>query len=315
MDKVIDTYNATETILECNRFPPKYGMLPENFIQNYMHAISRNHALTYAALSEELIRNFMHAGADIYNAAKYQKLSEGFIEEFQSKLDWDDITFHQVLSENFMRKFSSEINWFYVSVYQKLSEDFIREFQDEVNWFCVLKYQELSEIFIREFKHLFSINDWPRIVRYQKLSNEFIEEFELEIPDTCWLYKTPEWKEKYIREHTTYPIENGMIIAYKSTKSNGYSAFTPRYKYEIGKEYESTADYNQNYDNSFGLSAWTKLGALSHYENGKLFKVGIKPEDLACVVRGYKLRATKIKILEEVPHAKKIKSYNFVSSK
>ena len=92
-----------------------------------------------------------------------------------------------------------------------------------------------------------------------------------------------------------------MIIAYKTVRKNGYSVFTFRYKYEVGKEYESNADFNIDNRDSFGLSAWTKTKALDYHSYGKLFKVGIKPEDLACVIKDEnKLRATKIKILEEV---------------
>ena len=93
-----------------------------------------------------------------------------------------------------------------------------------------------------------------------------------------------------------------MIIGYKSTRFDGYSIFNFQYKYEVGKEYESTADHNPETTNSFGLSVWTRENALRYYSYGKLFKVGIKPEDLACVTGFNKLRATKIKILEEIEY-------------
>ncbi|MFW9879120.1 MAG: hypothetical protein ACFFG0_39075, partial [Candidatus Thorarchaeota archaeon] len=87
----------------------------------------------------------------------------------------------------------------------------------------------------------------------------------------------------------------------KSCRSDGYSCFNFQYKYEEGKEYESHADYNANNDNSFGLSAWTKEKALDYHNKGKLFKVDIDIDDVACIVQeGNKIRAKKLKILEEI---------------
>ena len=274
-------------------------LLPKE-IEGCWYLISRDQIL-----SEDFIREFQNEVNWII-ISKQQKLSEEFIREFKDIVDWYLISEHQNLSEDFIREFQNKINWNSIVEIQKLSEDFIWEFQNKLKsyWRRFFVYQELSEGFIRKFleKELPQPTYFKQIIgRYQKLSKEFIEEFELEIPDTCWLYKTPEWKENYIRENTDYPIEDGMIIAYKSARLDRYSCFNFRYKYEVGKEYTSRADHNIDNRDSFGLSAWTKGGALVYYDRGKLFKVGIKPEDLACVVQnGNKLRATKIKILEEI---------------
>jgi hypothetical protein len=110
----------------------------------------------------------------------------------------------------------------------------------------------------------------------------------------------PKSIEKYIKENTKYKIVNGEVIAYKSCRSDGYSTFNFQYKYEVGKEYESHADCNIDYENSFGLSAWTKEKAIEHC-NEKLFKVGIKLEDIAAIVQdNNKIRARKIRIIEEI---------------
>ncbi|MFW9879123.1 MAG: hypothetical protein ACFFG0_39090 [Candidatus Thorarchaeota archaeon] len=250
------------------------------------------------ALSEEFIREFKDKVYWNY-ISKYQKLSEEFIREFQDKVYWTCISAYQKLSEEFIREFKDKVYWTRISIHHKLSEDFIREFKDEVNWNYISIYQKLSEEFIREFKYYVN---WYDISRYQKLSLKFRKEFNIKIPGTCWLYKSKKWKEKYIRENTNYKIKDGKVIAYKSCRSDGYSCYNFQYKYEEGKEYESHADYNANIDNSFGLSAWTKEGALGYYSRGKLFKVLIDIDDIACVVQnGKKIRARKIKILEEIP--------------
>ena len=64
--------------------------------------------------------------------------------------------------------------------------------------------------------------------------------------------------------------------------------------------YEAKCDYNIDEENSFGLSAWTKNGALD-YHDGKLFKVKIDIADIGAIVHNNKkIRASKLTILEEV---------------
>ena len=168
----------------------------------------------------------------------------------------------------------SEINWNYICLNYNLPESFIEKFQDKIS----LDY----------------------ISRYQKLSESFIEKHNLTIPESSWMYNDKEWKRKYIQENTKYEIVNDKVIAYKSCRSNGYSRYNFQYHYSVGNTYESNADYNSNEENSFGLSAWTKEGALEYCKE-KLFKVEIDIDDVACVVHnGSKIRATKIRIVKEI---------------
>jgi hypothetical protein len=250
----------------------------------------------YQKLSEDFIKEFQDNINWDY-ISEFQKLSENFIKEFQDKINWKYISKHQKLSEEFIREFQDKVNWIHISKYQKLSEDFIKEFKNKVYWYNVSAYQKLSEDFIKEFKNKVY---WYNISAYQKLSEEFRKEFNLKIPETCWLYKSPEDIEKYIKEYTNYEIVNGEVIAYKSCRSDGYSTYNFQYKYEVDKEYESHADCNINNDASFGLSAWTKENAIEHC-NEKLFKVAIKLEDIAAIVQdNNKIRARKIRIIKEI---------------
>jgi len=227
-----------------------------------------------------------------------QPLSENFISEFKDKVNWTYISRYQKLTENFISEFKDKVNWDYISANQKLTEDFIREFKDNVYWSYISRYQKLTEDFIREFKD--KVN-WINISKYQKLTEDFIREFKLEIPKSSWMYKSTEEKREYIENNTEYKIQGDMVTAYKSCRSDGYSCFNFQYKYEVGGEYESTADYNEDAENSFGLSAWSKKGAREYYNRGKLLKVGVFLEDIACIVRGgEKIRAVRIKVLEEI---------------
>ncbi|MFH1526369.1 MAG: hypothetical protein ABIG69_06910 [Bacteroidota bacterium] len=219
--------------------------------------------------------------------------------KFQNKVDWNLISIQQKLSEDFIREFQYKVNWNQISKYQKLSEDFIREFQDKVYWICISKYQKLSEDFIREFKNKVY---WDYISCYQKLSSKFRKEFKIKVPKTCSLYISNKTKLKYIKENTDYEVINDKyIIAYKSVKENMRSLFAPwHYLYEVEKEYEAHCDCNIDNPDSFGLSAWTKEGALEYHSKGKLLKVRINIKDLGCIVRKEKkIRCRKLTVLNE----------------
>jgi hypothetical protein len=248
-------------------------------------------------LSEEFIRENADK-VDMLFISRYQKLSENFIRRHSDKVDWEYISQHQNLSEFFIREFSNEVDWDGISKFQKLSEKFIREFSPKINWCYISAFQKLSADFIREFSYTV---DWTNISRYQKLSPEFIKEYSLQIPNYCWLYKDKNLKREFILRYTQYEIIGDKVIAYKTCRADGYSCYNFQYHYETGKEYEAHANYNINEENSFGLSAWTKEKALNYYHDGKLFKIEIDLEDIAAIVNdGNKIRASKIKILEEI---------------
>jgi hypothetical protein len=264
----------------------------ENSNQLYWGSISE-----YQTLSEEIIKE-NSCKVNWFLISRFQKLSESFIREFSNKVNWSYISMYQKLSEEFIREFSDKVNWRYISYYQKLNEKFIKENIYKVDWYGISIYQKLSEEFILEFSN--KVN-WNCIAKHQKLNPEFIKEYFFKIPETCWLYKDKEFKREYIKKHTSYEIIGDKVIAYKTCRLDGYSVYNFQYHYEVGGEYECHTDCNVNDENSFGLSAWIKEMALDYYSKGKLFKVEIDLEDIAAIVNNSnKIRASKIKILEEI---------------
>src|SRR3972149_3563536 len=172
------------------------------------------------------------------------------------------ISQNQKLSEQFIEKFQDKVKWYGISLYQKLSEQFIEKFQDKADWYWISKYQKLSEQFIEKFQ--------------DKISIDY---------ETNWLYWTIDQKLSYIKENNVpYELVDNNIIAYKSTSDDGYSVYNFQYKYEVGKIYESHCNCNSNEENSFGLSAWTKEGALDYHSKGELYKVKIAIDDIGCFV-------------------------------
>ena len=274
--------------------------LTSSFIMEFKNRLDWGSILKYQVLSEKLIQHeFGHEIAGWHLISEYQKLSEAFIERFKDHVSWMSISIYQKLSEAFIAKHQNKVYWSYISSYQKLSENFIRKFKCKVEWRCISKFQKLSEAFIEEHKDLVH---WSYIEKYQKLSEDFRKKYNLKVSSYNWLYKSEEEKLNYIKNNTDYKIiDNKYIIAYKTTRANGYSVINFQLKYEVGKTYESNCDTNNNRYNSFGLSAWTKEKALNYYK-GKLFKVRIDIDDLGCIVPGSsKIRCFKLKVLEEIP--------------
>jgi hypothetical protein len=140
------------------------------------------------------------------------------------------------------------------------------------------------------------------ISKHKKLSESFIKEFNLTISEDNWNYKSKKFKLNYIKNNTNYEIiDDNYILAYKSTKLNGKSAYKPSfYTYEVDKTYNSNCDCNSNVENSFGLSAWTKEKAIE-YCNEELYLVKIFVDDIGCITNNNnKIRARKLTVIEKI---------------
>ena len=214
--------------------------------------------------------------------------------KYSDKVCWKYISEYQKLSEKFIEKYSDKVDWDYISKYQKLSEKFIEKYSDKVCWGYISQYQKLSEKFIEKYSDKVY---WDYISQYQKLSKEFITAHNLKIEDSNWLYKDNQYKLNFLKNIGLYEIvDNKYIIAYKSCRSDGYSAYNFQYKYEMGNEYTSHCDCTGAED-SFGLSAWTKEKAIQYCKE-KLLKVKINIEDIGIVVhKGGKIRCRKLTVL------------------
>ncbi len=96
-------------------------------------------------------------------------------------------------------------------------------------------------------------------------------------------------------------MDGDYILAFKSTRQDGYSIYNFQYQYQVGQTYESHADGNLQEENSFGLSAWTKKEALDYKSNGELYKVRVHIDNVVAIVhKKKKLRCTKIEIIGKV---------------
>ena len=103
---------------------------------------------------EDFLREYAHKWDWEWNIGYCQRVSEAFLEEFESKFTsyaWQHISEVQILSENFIRKYAKKVHWVSISVYQELSESFMREFATKLEWTNIRLYQDYSESFATEF--------------------------------------------------------------------------------------------------------------------------------------------------------------------
>ena len=170
------------------------------------------------------------------------------IEEFQDKVDWNNISFSQKLSEKFIKEFQDKVYWYRISQYQKLSEKFIKEFQDKVD----------IEVY----------NETNRTLSYQE--------------------KLEEVKEYCKKHNLKIDIKNKCFYAFREHDFWNRGQFTKTIFYQKGKYYKDWhLDMNKDNKNSFGLGIFPKgntkvkvliedWGVEVNREDGKARVWGIK---------------------------------------
>jgi hypothetical protein len=270
-----------------------YQKLSESFITEFKDKVDWTCISYYQKLSESFITE--HKDYVDWNYISYnQKLSESFISEHKDKVYWDCISYYQKLSESFIIEFKDKVNWDRISSNQKLSESFITEHKDKVSWDRISCFQKLSESFIIEHKDYVY---WGCISKYQKLSESFIIEHKLRLNNNSWLYMNGDYKLEAIKKTGLYVVKGNYVYGFKGIRSDRYSKFNFQFQYLKGQEYECHADFNNDNENSFGLSVWTKPQATDYCEE-LVVEVRIHKDDLAALVHaGGKIRCQKFTVL------------------
>ena len=132
-------------------------------------------------LSEEFIEKYQDK-VNWDNISQFQSLSEEFMEKHFDKLNSKLISEYQVLSESFIERHKNDLDWSNISFSQILSEPFIEKNDYLVNFYYISKFQVLSESFIERYS--FKL-DWLYVAKHQKLSEQFIEKYQNKV---YWAY-------------------------------------------------------------------------------------------------------------------------------
>lgn len=94
--------------------------------------------------------------------------------------------------------------------------------------------------------------------------------------------------------------DGNAILAYKGVKKDYTSSLTDRVTYIPGNIYECVCDYDLNVENSFGLSAWTYVGAHTYCsDHVMLVRIDINDIKYINFLNG-KIRCNKFMVIKEV---------------
>ena len=156
------------------------------------------------------INSFYEINEDGWYFLSKFKLSEEFIEKYQDKVNWNNVSQFQSLSEKFMEKHFDKLNSKLISEYQVLSESFIERHKNDLDWNNISKYQALSESFIERYS--FKL-DWFYIAKYQKLSEQFIER-NLRFLDFFDVLTYQKLSESFIEKHLDLISNSGFNKAH-----------------------------------------------------------------------------------------------------
>lgn len=282
------------------------NILSEDFIRQHIddekHTFPIEQVLIYQDLSEDFLNEILHNPKilecranhymrleDLYDIISgNQPLSEKMIDTYKDKLVWRKVSVAQQLSEDFIEDHLNYVNFDYLAIGQHLSEDFIeRHYESFQNKYQLIKYQELSEEFLK--RHFLDKSMWT-IAKYNKIEN-------IKIPNN-WLYLSTEEKKKIIEASHLFECHDTYFIAYKAVRTDGYSLFNFRYRYEEGKTYTSKCDCTDA-SCSFGLGAGTKEYAeIYGGPTAKIMKCKIQYEDVGRLLDDGKIRCFKLEILK-----------------
>lgn len=131
--------------------------LSPNTIVQAANTLYWKYLIKYQTVPESIIEKFMQPGVlstqiiDLRLVAKYQHLSDTFIQNHWTKLDHNIITQYQNLSEFLLKKYAADLDWALVCRYQTLSETFMIQNHLKMVWKKVMLYQCISPQFVRVF--------------------------------------------------------------------------------------------------------------------------------------------------------------------
>ena len=96
------------------------------------------------------------------------------IENKMTRNEWRVICANLPLTDEFIIEFQSSINWLHLSANEYLSEKMIRKFYNKVDWYFLSKNRVLSDDCCRDFKHLIH---WDAYFYFQESSYPILKDF------------------------------------------------------------------------------------------------------------------------------------------
>ena len=206
-DLLIDAL-ITEGIFPEVKYNEKFTIIPKTPINDDTAAkllgrIDFDHLIENGLLSDKFLISVLpkFKGSHWKIISEHQQLTESFILEYASSLDWDKVIAHQKISPSLeesiksyltspkllkryltLHKVSSalsndlvgKVDWLTISKYGNLSEEFIDTYHNELDWRFLVRYQTLTESLITKYSEKIR---WKLACRHQLLSEAILRKF------------------------------------------------------------------------------------------------------------------------------------------
>ena len=286
----------------------QYQNLTENFMKNHLKDLPLNRLVTYQPMSEDMIDYVFSYISNLEDVSDPRKT-------MYTKL----VLQHQDVTERLMSKYKDMIHWTAASEYCNMSEEFIKEYKYYVNWESISKYKTLSIDFMYE---MMPYLNYRNAFFYQDTDPELDLVFKEKI-NTYDDYFQAFWNRKYmvrnrgaaywrdiIKQYKTYPTDysEDYFIGYKAIRSDGYSLFSFRNKYEREHTYETKSDYALD-EVSFGFGIYNRdkayqYGMQKDKKRFDIVAIKVPYDSITFCSENYvfpKVRTKKIEILLEDP--------------
>lgn len=100
-----------------------------------------------------------------------------YIRDNNETIDWITSSMYTQMTEDFIEEFQDKVHWANISYYQNnISEEFIIKFEDKIVWQYISQRRQLSNQFILKYIHKLKPTDLLRSQRnLDKITEEYLK--------------------------------------------------------------------------------------------------------------------------------------------
>ena len=283
------TYNKKADEFYINR------LMSEEEIERLYKSLDKDMLVKWQILSEDFLERHLD-DLNLVAILRYQVVSEGFLRRHCFKYNFEHgyrslllqiMLRHQGLSTEFLISIMDDIYRYklfhLLCTFQHIDEELIlklvNDYSDShflgVILIHLLKYQEVPQDIAENHPYI-KVNNVYRdcISKHQNYTKEFFDSINLDI-DSAILLTPEEWKFE-VKSTGRFDTFNDYFIGYKVVRTDGYSDFNYRFKYEKDNDYLTFSDYGYNRIGAgFGIFNETTAKAVlrDRFRNAAKFKI------------------------------------------
>ena len=146
-----------------------------NISQFQIESILETQKLDEVVIRKMIEQKLIFSNYHFLKLIQFQNLSDSFLEEYHTTINWSWVSKYQVLGEDTIRKFKNSLNWEFISSKQLLSIDFILEFNDYIDWFTIMKNPFLKLDFITRCQQYL---DWNSVSLHMTMNTPLLKKYQ-----------------------------------------------------------------------------------------------------------------------------------------